>query len=115
MNNADNLKYGKVIVIASIISLFIAIATLIWAGSKIDTKADQAYGFVSMNYALPDKVKYNAEKILEGKIKIEKLEESIMIFLKIQNKIESRQEEILNRLIKIDKKLENSFLYNKRE
>jgi|GEM_PF-2195533 len=41
---------------ATIISLIVMTTSGIWAGSKIDTKADIAYKFVEQNRALPQKV-----------------------------------------------------------
>jgi len=88
-----NDKYGKFFTVA-LLTLFIFVAGIIWASSKIDTKADQAFNFVAKNYDLPIKVQSNITNITENKIKIERFQESVNLIIKVQ----SKQEDLLKRL-----------------
>lgn len=42
--------------IATIITIVVLLAGIIWAGSKIDSKASDAYNFVEANRNLPEKI-----------------------------------------------------------
>ena len=71
MPNPDSKKYLPSV--ATIISLIVISASGIWAGSKIDTKANDAHNFVEENRALP-------EKICTLEKKMEKVEKTIESF-----------------------------------
>ena len=45
------------------LTIIMALATVIWAGSNINTKAQQAHEFVITNYSLPLEVKQNSKNI----------------------------------------------------
>jgi len=95
-------KYGKVLVILSIIALFISVGAIIWAGSKIDMKAEVGYEFASINKSLPDTVKENIKDIAENYRRIEKFQDSINLLIKVH----SKQEDILQRLEALDRRME---------
>jgi len=94
-------RYQRIFLIISIIALFISVAAIIWAGSKIDSKADTAYKFVEKNYSLPNQVENLAINIYENTRKLEKFQDSINLIIKVQTK----QEDICQRLEALTKDL----------
>ena len=93
MENSNN-RYKSFFVFASIIGLFISVAAIIWAGSKIDTKAGIAYSFVEKYGDLPSRVDNIYVNVFENTRKIEKFQEIMNILVKLQTK----QEDICDRL-----------------
>jgi len=94
-------RYQKLFLTISIIALFISVAAIIWAGSKIDSKADTAYKFIEKNYSLPNQVEHLAVNVYENTRKIEKFQDSINLIIKVQ----AKQEDICQRLENLTKDL----------
>jgi len=90
----SNSAYGKILVITTFVTLLMAICAVIWAGSKVDTKADQAFKYITDNAYLPMRVENNMKNIIDVQMKIEKFQESLLVISRIQ----SKQEDILTRL-----------------
>ena len=106
----ENNGNKKILIIAAILGIFISVSAIIWAGSKIDTKASQAYQFISKNFDLPIKVQNNFYYIKQNEKRIDKFQDTIDIIIKIQTKQESiteRLEEITKNLNRVEGRINN--------
>jgi len=83
------------------LTIIMALATVIWAGSNINTKAQQAHKFVITNYSLPLEVKQNSKNI-------DKILNELSMATKDLVRFGTLQIQIYNRINKIDTKLEKA-------
>jgi len=106
----ENNGNKKILIRIAIVGIVISVAAIIWAGSKIDTKASQAYQFISDNYDLPIHVKNNIAHIEQNERRINKFQDTIGTIIKIQSKQESiteRLEEITKNLNRVEGRINN--------